>query len=76
MEAYENTLDGVCIIAVYSQRVRIAKNTVTSPGYISAGQGSEQRPCKDICIPTEGEHKNICKTVVNKSIQTGNLRCP
>lgn len=76
MEAYENTLDGICLIAVYAQRVRITKNTVTSPGYISAGQGSEQRPCQDICIPTDGEYKNNCKTVVNKSIQTGGFKCP
>lgn len=75
MEAYENRLEGICLIAVYSQRVRIYKNTVTSPGYISAGKGSEQRPCQDICIPTSGAQKNECKTVVNNSIQTGNFSC-
>ena len=75
MEAYENQLDGICLIAVYSQRVHIYKNTVTSPGYISAGKGSVQRPCQDICIPITGELKNNCKTVVNGSIQTGNFSC-
>jgi len=75
MEAYENELEGICLIAIYSQRVRIYKNTVTSPGYISAGSGSEQRPCQDICIPTSGDLKNNCKTIVNQSIQTGNFVC-
>jgi Nitrous oxidase accessory protein len=75
MEAYENTITGLCLIAVYSQRVRIYKNKVSSPGYISAGKGSEQRPCKDICISTTGELKNDCNTMVNHSIQTGNFNC-
>lgn len=75
MEAYENVIEGICLIAVYSQRVRIYKNTVTSPGYISAGRGSEQRPCQNICIPVIGELKNNCKTIVNQSIQTGNFEC-
>lgn len=75
MEAYENQLEGICLIAIFSQRVRIYKNTVTSPGYISAGKGSEQRPCQDICIPMTGDLKNNCKTVVNQSIRTGNFSC-
>jgi hypothetical protein len=75
MEAYENQLEGLCLLAIYSQRVRIYKNTVTSPGYISAGKGSGQRPCQDICIPTTGDLKNNCKTVVNQSIQTRNFEC-
>ena len=73
MEAYENQLDSVCLIAVFSQRVRIYKNTVTA--YIYAGEGSAQRPCWDICIPTTGNSKNNCKAITNKSIQTGNFLC-
>lgn len=75
MEAYDNTIEGICLIAVYAQRVQIYKNTVTSPGYISAGKGSDKRPCQDICIPTDGERKNNCNTIVNHSIQTGNYPC-
>ena len=75
MEAHSNTIEGICLIAVYAQRVDIYNNTVTSPGYISAGKGSDKRPCQDICIPTEGERKNNCNTIVNQSIQTGNYTC-
>ena len=75
MEAYENQLEGVCLLAIYSQRVHIYKNRVTSPGYISAGRGSEQRPCQDICIPLVGALKNDCSTIVNQSIQTGSFLC-
>lgn len=75
MEAHSNTLEGICLMAIYAQRVDIYNNTVTSPGYISAGKGSDQRPCQDICISTEGARKNICNTMVNQSIQTGNYHC-
>ena len=75
MEAYNNTIEGICLIAVYAQRVNIYSNTVTSPGYISAGKGSDKRPCLDICIPTEGIRKNNCTTIVNQSIKTGSFNC-
>lgn len=75
MEAYGNTIEGICLIAVYAQRVDIYNNTITSPGYISAGKGSDKRPCRDICIPTMGERRNNCNTIVNRSIQTGHYNC-
>ncbi|MDR2916666.1 MAG: hypothetical protein LBV74_17860 [Tannerella sp.] len=34
---------------------------VLHPGYISAGKGSDKKPCQDICVPTEGIRKNDCK---------------
>lgn len=75
MAAYSNTIEGICLIAVYVQRVNIYSNTVTSPGYISAGKGSDTRPCQDICIPIEGKWKNICNTIVNYSIKTESYSC-
>ena len=73
-EAYENDIQGLCLIAVFSQRVKIYRNRVTGPGYISAGRGSAERPCQDICIAMSGESANVAY-MVNNSIQTGNFDC-